>query len=84
MGAISLTGSLIGCLRSAECESFGVGGEVAVNACWQLNRDLDRFVIVDSAEFELGHLCHPPYGSRTRSRLTITRTGNPGLIVSVG
>jgi hypothetical protein len=33
--------------------------------------------------FQLRHLRHPRYGSSTRSRLTITPTGNPGLIVSV-
>jgi hypothetical protein len=49
-----------------------------------IQRELYGLVLGQPRYFELCHICHPRYGSKTRSRLTITRTGNPGLIVSVG
>jgi len=83
IGAINFVASLTDCPLSRLSNSAYVL-QVSVKVGRQLYSDLDRFVIVDGAEFELGHPCHPLYGSSTRSRLTITRTGNPGRIVSVG
>ena len=56
-----------------------------MDICWQIHSELDRLVIGNGAELQLCHFFfHPLYGSSTRSRLTITRTGKPGRIVRVG
>ena len=56
-----------------------------MNVCRQIHSKLDWLIIGNGAELQLGHIfSHTLYGSRTRSRLTITRTGNPGRIVRVG
>src|SRR3546814_4752088 len=64
-------------------EDLAIFLEVAEQRSRQFKGDLDRLVFSDRSEFLLGH-AQPPYGSRTRSRVTITRTGKPGRIVSVG
>ena len=51
----------------------------------QFDGDLDRPVVGNGGELQFRHDGSlPPYGSSTRSRLTMTRTGKPGRMVSVG
>src|SRR3546814_5875667 len=50
-----------------------------------LERELDRLVLRDHSEPELGHWLRSfATGSRMMSRVTITRSVKPGRIVSVG
>src|SRR6266851_4404926 len=48
-------------------EDLGVDDEVPVNGCWQFNGDLDRFVVVESAQSKLCHL-FIPHKVRARDR----------------
>src|SRR5271156_5917324 len=83
ISGISLLVSLID-WPPLRCQNFGVGDKIAVNARGQLDGDFYALILRELCYFQLRHLRHPRYGSSTRSRLTITRTGNPGRIVRVG
>ena len=71
----------VACLSFENCR---VSGQVAVNGSRQFDGYRDRLIILGLPLSSVCSFDHPRYGSSTRSRLTITRTGNPGRIVSVG
>jgi hypothetical protein len=73
--------SLPGC----PTKHFCIGDEISVYGCGQFNGNLDRLFVSEWTQLKFSHGLSPmPYGANTRSRVTITRTGNPGRIVSVG
>ena len=67
-------------------QNFGIRDRIAMNQRREFERDFDRPIVQDPAEFQRCRLPrHQPWrGSSTRSRLTMTRIGNPGRIVTDG
>src|SRR3546814_1798570 len=57
--------------------------KIAMNRGGKIDRNLHRLVIADRPQTQLAH-CAPPCGSKTRSRVTITRSVKPGRTVNVG
>ena len=81
---MTLVGSL-NRLAALARENFGIGDEIAMDCCGQFYCNLYWLIIRQRRYLQLCHISlHPLYGSSTRSRLTITRTGKPGRIVNVG
>ena len=58
IGATSLAGSIVACPGFA-AQGIGIGDEIAVYRRRQLDRQLDRLVVGDRAEFQLCHRSPP-------------------------
>ncbi len=67
-------------------QHIGVRREIAVDSCQKLKRNFHRLFVLNLAKLEFCHLfcSQSEYGDNTKSWFTITRTGKPGRMVSVG
>lgn len=64
-------------------QHLGINAKITVERCGQFNSELDGSVVSGGSQFQFRH-DQLSRGSRTRSRVTITLTGWPGRMVSVG
>ncbi len=81
-GAISLVESPID-WPLWQAKAFNLADEIAMDACGQFDRNLCGLIVDQRSQLQFWYLGHPRYGSRTRSPLTMARTGNPAWF-SVG
>src|SRR5690242_15832768 len=70
------------CLAIRIAIGVRISAKRAVQVRRKADRDLDRRSVAKFCKLEQGH--HPLHGCRTRSWVTIARTGQPGRTVIVG